>query len=105
MTDSAVGARRLVGKVVFFLALCWLVVLIAGVAGAVRGASLDPFNFAIMLIPGCAFAPAAHFAIKLHTTANPERLNQLWLKALIYGGAGLVLLFGAGYGLYQAGQA
>jgi hypothetical protein len=104
VTQTAIESRRLVGKVVLFLALCWVVVLIAGVAGAARGASYPPLNIAFALLPGCAFVPAAYFAVRLHRTADPAQLRQIWPKALIYGVAGTVLLFGSAYAIFQAGR-
>lgn len=84
-----------------FLTGCWLVVLVAGVAGALRGATADPLNFAIMLIPGCALLPATNFAVGMLRTTDPQRMGRLWPKTVVFAVAGLVLLVGAGYGLYQ----
>lgn len=99
MPGAAVELRRLVGKLVLFLAGCWLIVLVSGVAGALRGASVEPLYFAFLLIPGCAFVPAAYYAVGLHRTADPVQLDRIWPKAIVYGVAGLILLFGAGYDL------
>jgi hypothetical protein len=104
VTQAAIEMRRFVGKVVLFLTLCWVVVLISGVAGAVRGASVEPLNVVAALLPGCTFVPAAYFAVRLHTTSDPERLDQIWPKTLVYGVAGLVLLFGAAYAIYRMDQ-
>lgn len=104
MTQTAIGGRRLVGKFVLFLVLCWVVVLISGVAGAFRGASFEALNVVLAILPGLAFVPAAYFAVRLHMTADPGQVNRLWPRSLILGIAGLVLLFGAAYGIYQAGQ-
>jgi hypothetical protein len=104
VTQTAVEVRRLVGKVVLFLVLCWVVVLIAGVAGAARGASFEPLNVVLAILPGCAFVPAAYFAIRMHTTSDPAELGKLWPKTLVYGAAGVLLLVGAAYALYAGGQ-
>lgn len=104
MTETALEIRRWAGKLVLFLTLCWLIVLIAGVAGGMRGASAPALNFVIMLIPGCAFVPGALLAIQLHRTSDPHRVDQLWRRSAILGVAGLVLLIGAGYALYEMGQ-
>jgi hypothetical protein len=104
VTDPAIEAWRLVGKFVLFLALCWLMVLVAGVAGAVRGPRLDPLAFAMFLIPGCALLPGAYYAIKLHRSADPREVNRFWPAAVVYGVAGLVLLIGTGYALYAMGR-
>jgi hypothetical protein len=105
VTQTALGMRRLVGKVVLFFGGCWLIVLIAGVAGALRGAEADPVRFAILLIPGCAFVPAAYYSIGLHRTADRERVAWLWPRAVVCGIAGLGLLFGLAYSLYRMGAA
>ncbi|NMO55204.1 hypothetical protein HH310_28970 [Actinoplanes sp. TBRC 11911] len=104
MTGEALEVRRLVGKVVLFLVLCWVVVLIAGVAGAAGGASFDPLNVALAVLPGCAFVPAAYFAVRLHTTTDPVQAGRLWPKTLVCGAAGVLLLAGAAYALYAGGQ-
>jgi hypothetical protein len=104
VTGTAWELRRWAGKVVLFLTLCWVVVLIAGVAGAARGASLEALNVVLAVLPGAAFGPAAYFAVRLHTTDDPQQADRLWPRALILGLVGLALLFGAAYGLYQAGQ-
>jgi hypothetical protein len=104
VTNPAIEARRLVGKFVLFFALCWLLVLVAGVIGALRGPKLDPLAFAMFLIPGCAFMPGAYYAVKLHRSADLAELNRLWPAAVVYGVAGLVLLIGTGYALYAMGR-
>lgn len=104
MTSEALEVRRLVGKVVLFFVLCWVVVLIAGVAGAARGASFELLNVVLAILPGCAFVPAGYFAVRLHTTTDPEQVGRIWPKALLYGTAGLVLLIGAAYAIYAGGQ-
>ena len=93
--------RRIVGKLVLLLAGAWVLVLVGGIGGAARGASLPAFNLAIFLTPGCAFVPATFYAIKLHTTTDPELSRQYMSKTLIYGVAGLVLLLVAMYGLFR----
>jgi len=101
VTETAVQGRRLIGKLILFLTGCWLLVLAAAVVGALRGASVEPLNFALMLIPGCAFVPAAYFAIGLFRTTDPAQLNKLVPKAIVYGVSGLALLFSTAYALYQ----
>lgn len=97
MTQTAIEARRLIGKVVLFLALCWLVVLIAGVSGALQGASFKPMNVALAIIPGVAFLPAAFYSVQLHRTSDATQITRLWPKALVFGTVGLALLVGAAY--------
>lgn len=101
MTETAIQGRRLIGKLILFLTGCWLIVLVAAVAGAFRGASVEPLNFAIMLIPGCALVPAAYFAIGLFRTTDPAQMNRLVPKAIVYGVSGLVLLISTAYALYE----
>lgn len=102
-TSAATEMRRWVGKVVLFLAFTWVVVLIAGVSGALRGADLPLLNIAIALVPGCAFVPAAYYSVQLHRVDDRGTLDRLWPKAVIYGVAGMILLFGGAYGLYRMG--
>ena len=104
MTQMAIEIRRWSGKLVLFLALCWVVVLIALLSGAARGASVPPLNIALALLPGCAFVPATYFAVQLHRTADAEQIGRLWPKTVVYGIAGLVLLFGGAYAVYAGGQ-
>jgi hypothetical protein len=105
LVGPAIELRRLVGKFVLFLALCWLVLLIAGVAGAGGGASYKPLNVAMAVLPGVAFVPAAYFAVRLHLTSDREQLDRIWPRTLVYGIAGLALLFGGTYAIYQMGRA
>jgi hypothetical protein len=88
-------ARRLVGKLVLFLAGCWVLVL-AGSAFQ----PFDPLRFPLFLIPGCAFVPAAYFAIRLHR--DPDS-GSVWRQMVIYAIAGVVLMIGSGNALYQMG--
>jgi hypothetical protein len=78
-----------------------MVVLGAAVAAFLRGVSVEPLNFAIMLVPGCAFAPASYFAIGLFRTTDPAQLNKLAPKAIVYGVSGLALLISTGYVLCE----
>src|SRR4051794_24454194 len=102
---AATELRRWVGKLVLFLAFTWVIVLISGVSGALRGADIPLLNAIIFLLPGLAFGPAAYFAVQLHRTEDKATLDQLWPKALVYGVTGLVLLFGGAYVLYQMSDA
>ncbi|MBM2623400.1 hypothetical protein JIG36_48690 [Actinoplanes sp. LDG1-06] len=104
VTQSAIETRRLVGKVVLFFVLCWVVVLISGISGAAQDAEFKPLNVVMALLPGCAFVPAAYFAVRLHLTSDPDALGQIWPKTLVYGVSGLVLLIGSAYAIYQLGQ-
>jgi hypothetical protein len=96
--------RRWFGKVALLLAGLWVVVLIALVAGIAQGASVPALNLVLGVLPAVAFGPAAYFAIGLHRTDDPERINKLWPWALGLAVLGMVLLFGSAYGLYQAQQ-
>ncbi|MCO8272868.1 hypothetical protein M1L60_19930 [Actinoplanes sp. TRM 88003] len=101
----ATEMRRWVGKFVLFLAFVWVVVLIAGIAGAFQGAEFPLLNVLVALIPGCAFVPASYFSLQLHRTDDKAVLDRIWPKALVYGIAGMVLLIGGAYGLYEMGRA
>jgi hypothetical protein len=96
--------RRWFGKVALLLAGLWVVVLIALVAGIAQGTSVPAVNLVLGVLPVVAFGPATYFAIGLHRTDDPERINKLWPWALGLAALGMVLLFGSAYGLYQAQQ-
>nr|WP_221383001.1 hypothetical protein [Actinoplanes polyasparticus] len=97
---AATQIRRWIGTLVLFLVFVWVVVLIAGIAGAFQGARFPLLNVMVALIPGCAFVPAAFFSIQLHRTDDTVTLDRIWSKALVYGIAGTILLIGGAYGLY-----
>ncbi|MGX6606543.1 hypothetical protein ACWKSP_31135 [Micromonosporaceae bacterium Da 78-11] len=104
MTGTAIEFRRWVGKLVLFLAGAWAVVLVAAVSGLIQGATIPALSVVAILIPGCAFVPAAYYAIKLQRVGEPEQVNDAWRKSLRYGIAGAVLLIVAVASLYQAGK-
>jgi hypothetical protein len=104
VTESAIELRRFAGKLVMFFAGCYLLVLFGAIVSAVQGTSIPPLNWAVILIPAGAFVPGTYYALKLHMTRDPEQLRAFWPKTLVYGVAGLVLLFSGAYSLYQAGQ-
>ena len=106
MTSTATEFQRLLGRFVLFLAGVWVLVLIAGITGSFRGASIPLMNWAIILVPGCAFVPATYYAVKLQMPkTSGEEVKALWPKAAGYGVAGIALLISAGYSLYRMGQA
>jgi hypothetical protein len=104
VTQTADDMRRLAGKFVLFFAGCWLLVVFGAVLGLTRGDSFPPLNWIFILLPGTAFVPAVYFAVKLHLIKDPALLRAWWPKTLVYGGAGLVLLFGGAYALFQSGN-
>jgi len=91
--DPATELRLVVGKLGLFLAGCYALLLVAGVAVLAQGETdIPPINLVAVLVPGFAFVPAAYYGVKLHTTSDPERMRVLWPKCAAYGVAGLVLL-------------
>jgi predicted membrane channel-forming protein YqfA (hemolysin III family) len=85
--------RRLIAKLVLFVAGVWVLFL----AAVLRG-PFDPIRFPLFLIPGCAFVPAAYYAILLHRGDHSDRS---WKFLVIYAIAGVVLMIGSGNGLHQ----
>ena len=104
MTESAIEMRRFAGKLVMFFAGCYVLVFLGAIVSVSRGTSVPALNWVVILVPAGAFGPATYYAVKLHTTKNPERLRAYWPRTLVYGLAGLVLLFSGAYSLYQAGR-
>jgi hypothetical protein len=91
--DPATELRRVVGKLVLFLAGCYTLLLVAGVAVLAQGRTDIPLiNLVSALFPGLAFAPAAYYGVKLHTTTDPAKTKALWPKCALYGAIGLALL-------------
>lgn len=103
VTQTANDMRRLVGKFMLLFAGCWLLVVFGAAVSLSRGDSIPPLNWIFILIPGGAFVPAVYFAVQLHLADDPERLKLIWPKALVYGVAGVVLLVGGAYALFQVG--
>jgi hypothetical protein len=69
--------RRLIAKLVLLLGLIWVLFWAAG-----------PFS-PVRLIPGCAFLPAAYYAIRLHRGDDSDRS---WHFMAIYVVAGVVMM-------------
>jgi len=90
-------ARRLIAKLVLLLAGVWVLFLAAGIALAFQG-PFDPVRFPLFLIPGCAFVPAAYYALLLH---RDDRAEQSWKFLIIYAIAGVVLMIASGDGLHR----
>jgi hypothetical protein len=93
------AARLVVGKLVVFLAGCWVLFLAAGIAAALRG-SVGLLQFPLFLIPGCAFGPAVYYALLLHRADASERS---WKYMVVYAVAGVVLMIGSGDALHRMG--
>jgi hypothetical protein len=72
--QTAIEIRRWAGKLVLFLALCWVLVLISLLSGAARGASVPPLDIALAVLPGCAFGPAAISQCSCTGRRMPSRL-------------------------------
>ena len=104
MTETSIGVRRWVGKLVLLLGGVWALALVAVIGGAVHGAEIQALNVMVYLTPGCAFVPGAFYAIKLHRTSEPDRVTQAFHMAIIYGIAGAVLLVVAVSALSRMGQ-
>lgn len=98
MTRTAIEIRRWFGKVALLLAGVWIAVLIALTAGG----SVPALNLVLGVLPAVAFGPATYFAVGLHRTDGPERINKLWPWALGAAVVGMVLLLGSAYGLYRS---
>jgi hypothetical protein len=84
-------ARRLIAKLVLLLTGIWVLFLVAGIAVA-------PVRFALFLIPGCAFVPAAYYAVLVHRDAASDRS---WKFLIIYAIAGIVLMITSGDALHR----
>jgi hypothetical protein len=57
-----------------------------------------------VLVPRFAFAPAAYYGVKLHTTSDPDLMRALWPKCAVSGVAGLVLLIVTAVALDQVNK-
>ncbi|MEV6847409.1 hypothetical protein [Actinoplanes sp. NPDC051411] len=84
-------ARRLIAKLVLLLAVIWMLFLAAGFRGP-----FDPARFPLFLIPGCAFVPAAYYAIRLH---RGDRADRSWHFMAIYAVAGIIMMIVSGRAL------
>lgn len=84
-------ARRLIAKLVLLLAVIWMLFLVAGFRGP-----FDPARFPLFLIPGCAFVPAAWYAIRLH---RGDRADRSWHLMVIYTVAGVAMMIVSGRAL------
>jgi hypothetical protein len=103
--DPVTELRRVVGKLGLFVAGCYALLLVAGVAVLVQGETDIPLiNLVTVLVPGSAFVPAAYYGVKLHTTSDPEQMRALWPKCAVYGVAGVVLLIATVVALDQVNK-
>ena len=103
--DPATELRRLVGKLAFFLAGCYAILLFSGLTAVLRGSSIPLLSWATVLVPGAMFLPATYYAVKLHTTADPQRMKVLWPRCAIYSVIGLALLAGTAIALNAQNRA
>jgi hypothetical protein len=84
-------ARRVIAKLVLFLAGVWVLFLAKG-----STEPFDPIRLPLYLIPGCAFVPAAWYAIRLH---RHDHSTRSWNLLVVYAVAGVVLMIASGAGL------
>ncbi|AGZ40116.1 hypothetical protein [Actinoplanes friuliensis] len=91
MRDSAMELRRVVGKFALLLAFVYVLALVAGVVGLVKGTA-PVLGFVILLLPAAAFAVSVRDAVRLHQTSDTERMKSLWPRSALYAGIGSGLL-------------
>jgi hypothetical protein len=93
MVDPLLEMRRLAGKFALFLAGCYALVVGSMVIGVLMGGRIPLFEWFLMPIPAAAFVPSVMDAVKLHRTADPDRLKTLWRRSLGLAVIGTAVLF------------
>jgi hypothetical protein len=84
--------RRLIGKLAWLAAIVYVLLAVGGIVALMRDIPAAPLAYALLLMPGLAFGPAAVDAVQLHRTADPAQTDQLWRRCALYTGIGFFAL-------------
>ncbi|MFI6079104.1 hypothetical protein ACIA5C_47120 [Actinoplanes sp. NPDC051343] len=95
MVSPKLEMQRTAGKLAFFLAGVYLIVVFGLVVSTATGNPIPIVGWPIALVPAIAFVYAFIDAVKLHRTADDVESTKLWRRSLLYAVIGSVLTVAA----------
>jgi hypothetical protein len=87
--------QRTIGKLAFFLAGVYLLVVFGLVISTATGNPIPVVGWPIALVPAAAFVYSFIDAVKLHRTADEAATTQLWRRSILYAVIGSALTVAA----------
>ena len=84
MVSPKLEMHRTAGKLAFFLAGIYLLVLFGLVVSTATGNPIPLIGWPMVLIPATAFAYSSIDAVKLHRTVDDAESTRLWRRSLLY---------------------
>ena len=95
MVSPKLEMQRTAGKLAFFLAGVYLLVIFGLVVSTATGNPIPLLGWPIALVPAAAFVYSCIDAVKLHRTADNAESTRLWRRSLFYAVIGAVLTVAA----------
>ncbi|MEU4562913.1 hypothetical protein AB0F72_31420 [Actinoplanes sp. NPDC023936] len=90
--DAKIEFQRLVGKFALFFAFIYLLMIVGSVVTIADGDSVPVLTWVGILLAGLVFTPAVIDAVRLHRTADPQRLAALWRRSGLLTLAGVAVM-------------
>jgi hypothetical protein len=87
--------QRTAGKLAFFLAGAYLIVLFGLAVTTATGNPIPLVGWPIALVPAAAFVYSSIDAVKLHQTEDDATAKHLWRRSLFYAVIGTALMVAA----------
>jgi hypothetical protein len=86
--------QRSAGKLTFFLAGIYLMVLFGVVVSTASGSPIPLLGWPILLLPAAAFVYSIIDAVRLHRTSDIATTTRLWRRSLLLAviGTGVMVL-------------
>jgi hypothetical protein len=88
-------AQRTAGKLSFFVAGVYVLVVFGLVVSTATGNPIPLIGWPMVLIPAVAFAYSVIDAVKLHRTTDDAETTRLWRRSLLFAAVGAFLTVAA----------